>query len=64
MRSKDQRSIEERGVNMDELVKDLEFAYKMLSGIAVSGDAVDMMAAARSKIRKVCVELMENKEEE
>lgn len=49
---------------MDELVKDLEFAYKMLSGIAVSGDAVDMMAAARSKIRKVCVELMENKEEE
>lgn len=49
---------------MEELVKDLEFAYKMISSIPVSGDCVDMMATARAKIRKVCVELMTEKEEE
>ena len=49
---------------MEELLKDLEFAYKMMSGIPVSGDCVDMMASARAKIRKVCVALMEKKEEE
>ena len=37
---------------MNELVQDLEYAYKMISSIPVSGDAVDMMAMARAKLRK------------
>lgn len=47
---------------MDELVKDLEFAYRMISAIPVSGDAVDMMATARAKLRKVTAALAEQKE--
>lgn len=46
---------------MDEMVKDLEFAYQMISSIHVSGDAVDIMAAAKAKLRKVLAEL--NKKE-
>lgn len=46
---------------MDEMVKELEFAYKMISSIPVSGDAVDIMAAAKAKLRKVLAEL--NKKE-
>ena len=38
---------------MKELLKELEDAYRMISTIAVSGDAVDVMAFARSKLRKV-----------
>lgn len=49
---------------MDELVQELEFAYKMISGIPVSGDAVDMMAMARAKLRKVSAALREQKEKE
>ena len=46
---------------MNELVQDLEYAYKMISSIPVSGDAVDMMAMARAKLRKVAAELKEKK---
>lgn len=42
---------------MDEMVKELEFAYRMISSIPVSGDAVDIMAAAKAKLRKVLAEL-------
>jgi hypothetical protein len=51
---------------MDELMKELDVAFRMISSIAVSGDAVDAMAVARSKIRKVCEELskIETVEEE
>ena len=49
---------------MDELVKDLEFAYRMISSIPVSGDAVDMMASARAKLRKAVVELKVNEQKE
>lgn len=42
---------------MDELLKELAIAYRMISSIPVSGDAVDMMATARAKLRKVCSEL-------
>ena len=49
---------------MNELVQELEFAYKMISNIPVSGDAVDMVAAARAKLRKVCAELKEKEEKE
>jgi hypothetical protein len=51
-------------MNMDELVKDLEFAYRMISNIPVSGDAVDMMASARAKLRKVFVELKAKEQKE
>lgn len=38
---------------MDETInKELEDALKILSMIMLSGDAVDCMAAAKSKIRK------------
>lgn len=47
---------------MDELLKELDIAYRMISSIPVSGDAVDMMATARSKIRKVAAELKEKSE--
>ena len=49
---------------MDELLKELEVAYRMLSNIPVSGDAVDMMATARAKLRKVYAELKEQSEVE
>ena len=42
---------------MKELLEDLDVAFQMISSIAVSGDAVDVMAVARSKIRKVVAEL-------
>jgi hypothetical protein len=41
----------------NELLQDLDVAFRMISSIAVSGDAVDAIAVARSKIRKVCEEL-------
>lgn len=45
----------------ENLKKELDTAVAMLSQIMVSGDAVDFMAAAKAKIRKVAAEL--NKEE-
>lgn len=42
---------------MNDMLKNLEVAYQMISAIAVSGDAVDLMSAARAKIRSVCAEL-------
>lgn len=38
---------------MDEKTKELHVALSILSRISVSGDAVDMMAAAKQKIRNV-----------
>jgi hypothetical protein len=37
-----------------EIIKELALAYRMLSGMCVSGDNVDILAAARSSLRKVC----------
>ena len=48
---------------MSNATKELEEAMQLLSLISVRGDAVDAMAAARSKIRKVLAEL-QNKEDE
>lgn len=50
---------------MKELLNELDVAFRMISSIAVSGDAVDAVAVARSKIRKVYEELskIEVKEE-
>lgn len=41
----------------NELLHDLDVAFRMISSIAVSGDAVDAIAVARAKIRKVHDEL-------
>lgn len=47
---------------MEELVKELDIAYRMISNIPVTGDAVDMLALARAKLRKVAAELREKNE--
>ena len=38
---------------MDEIVKDLEAAFKATSAIPVTGDAVDALPLVRNKLRKV-----------
>lgn len=38
---------------MDEIKMELESVFKMISGLTVSGDNVDIVAASRSKLRKV-----------
>ena len=38
---------------MDDIKKELNDALQMLGMITLSGDAVDVMAAAKSKIRRV-----------
>lgn len=42
---------------MNETMKKLDEAFQLLSAISVSGDAVDVMAAARNKLRQVYAEL-------
>lgn len=50
---------------MNETMKKLDEAFQLLSTISVAGDAVDVMAAARSKLRKVYNDLAElNKEKQ
>lgn len=44
-------------LRVEELKKDLDIALKMLGSIVLSGDAVDMMAAAKVRIRKVAESL-------
>lgn len=44
-------------MNKKEIVNELNSALKMLSTIAVSHEAVDMMAAGKSKIRNAIAEL-------
>lgn len=38
---------------MKDLMKDVDSAFRMISSIPVSGDAVDAVAAARAKLRSV-----------
>lgn len=45
----------------DDVRKELDDALRMLSMIALSGDALDVMAAAKNKIRRAVV-LLEPKE--
>ncbi len=42
---------------MKELMKDINEAFVMVSGIPVTGDAVDAVAVVRAKLRKVYAEL-------
>lgn len=48
---------------MDEIIKELDEAYRVISSIPVTGDSVDAMAVVRAKLRKVYAEL-KNKSEE
>lgn len=47
---------------MDEIKKELNNAYRMLSAIPVSGDAVDVMAAVKACIRGIYQKLDEKEE--
>lgn len=38
---------------MHELMEELDNVYKMISTVPVTGDHIDTMAAARSKLRKI-----------
>lgn len=49
---------------MDEILKELDEAYKAISSIPVAGDAVDAMAVARAHLRKAYTELNQIKSEE
>lgn len=41
---------------MDEIMKYIEDAFKAISAIPVTGDAVDAMAVVRAKLRKAYAE--------
>lgn len=53
---------------MEEIMKDLETAFKATSAIPVTGDAVDALAVVRANLRKAYAEAekidAENKEKE
>ena len=42
---------------MNEILKELNSAFQIVSTIPVTGDSVDAMAAVRSKLRKVYAEI-------
>ena len=46
---------------MDDIRKELNDALSMLSMIALAGDALDVMAAAKNKVRKA-LGMLESKE--
>ena len=49
---------------MNETMKKLDEAFKLLSTISVAGDAVDVMAVVRSKLRAVYNDLDKLNEQE
>lgn len=42
---------------MEELRKEVDAIYRMISSLSVSGDAVDIIAAVRAKLKRVHGEL-------
>lgn len=38
---------------MDEIMRELDTVYRMVSSLTVNGDNVDIVAAVRSKLRKI-----------
>lgn len=48
---------------MDEILKELESVYQIISSIPVTHDSVDAMAVARSKLRKIYARLKETNAE-
>lgn len=43
---------------VDKIAQELENVFHLISSIAVRGDAVDTMAAARNKLRKAYAEIV------
>jgi hypothetical protein len=44
---------------MEEIMKELDATYRMVSNLTVSGDNVDLVAAVRSKLRKIASSINE-----
>ena len=42
---------------MEDTLKELDFALKLISSLHVSGDAVDVVAAAKNSLRVVCADI-------
>lgn len=42
---------------MEEILKELDLVFKMVSGIMVCGDSADMVAASRAKLRNIYTKL-------
>ena len=38
---------------MDEILKELDYVFRMISSIPVTEDSIDKMAVARAKLRKI-----------
>lgn len=49
---------------MEEILKELDSVFQLISGIPVTHDAVDTMAVARSKLRRVYAGLKNKYEKE
>lgn len=49
---------------MQEIMKDVDAAFKLISTLTVSGDAVDVVAAAKNHLRKAHAELKKKDGEE
>lgn len=48
-------------MDYDDLLSEVDSVFKMISSIPVSGDAIDVFAVARSKLRNIHAELEKRK---
>lgn len=48
---------------MEKILQDLDSTFRLISSIPVSGEAVDLMAAARNNLRKIHAEVKKLSEE-
>ena len=48
---------------MDDIINEINSIYQTVSSIPVTGDAVDVMAVVRAKLRKVHADLKKKSEE-
>ena len=46
-----------------DILKELQDVYQLISSVPVQGDAIDIIATARTKLRLVHIELKKTKEE-
>lgn len=49
---------------MDDIISEINSIYQTVSSIPVTGDAVDVMAVVRAKLRKVHADLKEKCKED
>lgn len=49
---------------MKKLTEELDYAYRLVSSVPVTGDAIDMIAEARARMRNVFDELKKMEEAE